>query len=67
MSISTQCDTCGRQLDNSGPMPDYMFTVEVMRVPNLDGYEFSLLVTPPHPVGRYDFCSERCLKEWVAE
>ena len=65
MSVGVKCDTCGSQLDNSGPYPAYMITVHSGRVPNLSGSELGIYVTPEVALGRHDFCSKRCLLEFM--
>ena len=58
------CDSCGPDLTDAGPRPDYYLTLQAVRMATTSQVQYAVHVTPPLNEAK-DFCSKQCLNNWL--
>lgn len=63
-TVKTNCNHCGRGLDDAGAMPTFMLTLMSGMVPNSGDIVYSY-ASHPEIDAEHHFCGLRCLKNWI--
>lgn len=58
------CDSCGKDLTDSGPMPTYYLSIGSPKMPNRSNMEYAVHIEPWFR-GSVDVCNPTCLRVWM--